>query len=122
MKPKCPSCDGPISRGAQLCRDCRKRAIVAGVNLLAPGARTSAPAPPPRPRTSGQNRAYHGKCATLAHLTEQPERQVKKWALSEASKLFRREISSSADLNEDEMSDILDLLDDAIGAWQDDST
>lgn len=120
---KCPSCDGPISRDAQLCRDCRKRAIVAGVNLLAPGARSPEQAPPPptppRQRTSGQNRAYHGKCGTLARLRDVPVRQIKGWALEQASTRFRRNIESSADMNEDEMSDVLDMLDDAIAGASD---
>lgn len=112
---KCPGCGGKISRGATLCRECRKRAIVAGVNLLAPGARARTPATPTK-RTSGQNRAYHGKANTLARLTSRSERAVKEWALEEASTMFGREITSSRDLNEDEMSDMLDRLDEEIAA------
>jgi hypothetical protein len=118
--PICPGCSGRISRGATLCRECRKRAIVAGVNLLAPGARTAIP-PAPAPRTTGQNRAYHGKCGTLARLRGQSERETKQWALAEASSRFGRAIASSAELNEDEMSDVLDLLDDAITALLDEA-
>ena len=119
---KCPSCDGPISKNAQLCAACRKRAIVAGVNLLAPGARSPEQASPPspqRPRTSGQNRAYHGKCGTLARLRDVTVREVKTWALEQASTRFRRNIESSADMTEDEMSDVLDMLDDAIAGASD---
>lgn len=112
----CPGCGGKMSRGATLCRECRKRAIVAGVNLLAPGARAQAPPPAPAKRTSGQNRAYHGKANTLARLTARSERAVKDWALEQASTMFGRTITSSRDLNEDEMSDMLDRLDEEISA------
>jgi hypothetical protein len=115
----CPGCSGPISRGAQLCRLCRPRAIAAGVNLLAPGARSSQPQPPAGARTTGQNRAYHGKCGTLARLRDVPVREIKDWALAQASTRFRRNITSSADMNEDEMSDVLDTLDDAIAEASD---
>jgi len=112
---KCPGCGGKISRGATLCSICRKTAIVAGVNLIAPGARAAAPPPPaPAARTTGQNRAYHGKCGTLARIRGVPVREVKQWALEQASTIFRREITTSKAMNEDEMSDVLDILDDAI--------
>ena len=109
----CPGCGGPISRGAQLCRLCRPRAIAAGVNLLAPGARAAVPAPA-GPRTAGQSRAYHGKCGTLARLRGEQPQQIKKAVLERASHRFRREITSSSELNEIEMSDVLDELDAAI--------
>jgi hypothetical protein len=114
----CPGCGGKISRGATLCRECRKRAIVAGVNLLAPGARAHTPPLPPAKRTTGQNRAYHGKANTLARLTARSERAVKEWALEQASTMFSRTITSSSELNEDEMSDMLDRLDEEIATTE----
>lgn len=110
----CPGCGGTISRRAQLCRLCRPRAIAAGVNLLAPGARAPAPATPAAQRTPGQSRAYHGKCGTLARLLGEQPQEVKRAALEKASRMFDREITSSSDLNEIEMSDVLDQLDAAI--------
>lgn len=112
----CPGCGGRISRGARLCIECRKRAIVAGVNLLAPGARADAPAPAAGRQTPGQNRAYHGKCSTIARVTGEPPTLVKRAALDKASRMFRRPIDSSKDMNEDEMSRLLDHLDEAIAA------
>lgn len=111
---KCPGCGGKISRAATLCAICRKTAIVAGVNLIAPGARAAAPPPPPAARTNGQNRAYHGKCGTLARLRGIPPQEVKKEILEWASRMFGHEIDSSKAMNEDEMSDVLDTLDAAI--------
>jgi hypothetical protein len=111
---RCPGCGGKISRGATLCAICRKTAIVAGVNLIAPGARSAGPPPPPPARTTGQNRAYHGKCGRLARIRGVPVREIKEWALEQASTMFHREIASSKAMNEDEMSDVLDILDDAI--------
>lgn len=111
---KCPCCGGKISRGATLCAICRKTAIVAGVNLIAPGARSAAPPPPPAARTNGQNRAYHGKCGTLARLRGIPPQEAKTEILEWASRMFGREITTSKAMNEDEMSDVLDTLDAAI--------
>jgi hypothetical protein len=110
----CPVCNGKISPKARLCATCRKAAIVAGVNLIAPGARSAAPPPPPAAPTNGQNRAYHGKCGTLARLRGVPPQEVKKEILEWASRMFGREIASSKAMNEDEMSDVLDTLDAAI--------
>ena len=112
----CPGCGGPKHSQAQLCRECRKRAIVAGVNLLAPGARTDAPAPKPGKQTPGQNRAYHAKCSTIARATGEPPTLVKRAALDKATPMFRRPIDSSKDMNEDEISQLLDHLDEAIVA------
>lgn len=113
---RCPGCGGKISRGAQLCSECRKRAIVAGVNLLAPGARANAPAPAPGKQTPGQNRAYHAKCSTIARATGEQPTVVKRAVLEKASSMLRRPIGSSKDMNEDEMSRLLDHLDGAITA------
>lgn len=116
----CPGCGGKISRGAQLCSECRKRAIVAGVNLLAPGARADPPAPKPGVQTPGQNRAYHAKCSTIARATGEQPTIVKRAVLEKASSMFRRDITSSKAMNEDEMSRLLDHLDEAIATATED--
>lgn len=124
----CPGCNGKISRGAKLCRDCWKRARVAGVNLLRGGgdvyvgvdreSSRDATALVVHARTAGQNRAYHGKANAIARLTSRSEREVKAWALEQAATMFGRSITSSRDLNEDEMSELLDRLDEEIAATE----
>lgn len=113
---KCPSCGGKISRGATLCAVCRRIAIHAGVNLIAAGPQGRAASPIAGPRTAGQNRGYHGKCGDLARLRGVKPQDVKRDVLQKASQMFGREITSSRDLDEDEMSEILDTLDDELAA------
>jgi len=109
----CPGCAGPKSARATLCRDCRRRANSVGAAVVAQLPTVAAPSRPADvgPRSAGQNRAYHGKCGTLAAIRETTPQQIKAQALEYASVRFGRAITSSGDLDELEMSDVLDWLD-----------
>lgn len=117
----CPSCSKPKTARALLCAACRKLAIEIGVQLLVePGTTFGslleriAERIHPAARTPGQNRAYHGKCGELARLEEITPTEVKARALQHASTELGRDVTSSKELNEDEMSDLLDWLDEQI--------
>ena len=116
---RCPGCNGKISPKAQLCASCRRDANAIGASVVervGTSAVAQPPAPAMRDRTPGQGRAYHGKCGTLARLRGTTPQEIKRSALEQASRMFRREIDSSKAMNEDEMSEILDWLDDEITA------
>jgi hypothetical protein len=104
-----------------MCAGCRRAAITAGVNLLLADMTPAEPRPPRdrvEPfRTPGQSRAYHGKCGSLAQLEEVIPQRIKERALEHASATLNRPVLSSKDLTEDEMSDLLDWLDERISAW-----
>jgi hypothetical protein len=110
----CPGCNGKISREGQALRnmpqgrDRRRRQPDRARRAIA-----GSPPPPPAARTTGQNRAYHGKCGTLARLRGVPPRG-QEGRSSRPRRCSVREIATSKAMNEDEMSDVLDTLDDAI--------
>lgn len=101
-----------------MCADCRKRANAIGASVVAqlPTAQ-QLPQPQPvepraiDPRTPGQNRAYHKKIALLASQSDQSLKAVKAAALAHISEQLNRDVASSSDLDELEMSDLLDWLD-----------
>jgi len=111
----CPGCGGSKSKRALLCAACRRRAISVGVQEVL------TPAPPDEPRSPSQNLAFHGKCATLAKLelsddathvaVNQRAMERKHDALAWAAKRFGRSIESSRQLSRDEMSEVLEWLD-----------
>lgn len=119
MNVPCPGCGQAKSPRAQLCSSCRKRANAVGAAVVAqiPSAEPPRPVPPSAAgaRTPGQNRAYHGKCATLAALEQVSPQQIKARALEHAALACGRPIASSGELNELEMSDLLDWLDSQLG-------
>jgi hypothetical protein len=116
----CPVCGGPKTKRAHLCAGCRRAAIAAGVNLLLADMTPAAPRPPHVDpfRTPGQSRAYHGKCGSLAQLEQTTPQRIKQQALEHISAVVGRPVLSSKDLTEDEMSDLLDWLDESIASVQ----
>lgn len=106
----CPGCGGPKTRRAQFCATCRRRANVVGAKVW---TETAAPVST-TPRTSQQNRVYHGKCASLAKLEQLELFQIKRRSLEAASAMFRRPITSSTELTEIEMEQLLEHLDEQL--------
>lgn len=109
----CPGCGGKKSRDAMLCRSCRTRANALGVSVLTHVHEAATPAPS-RPRTPQQNRVYHGKLADLARLEQAPIAALKRRVLAEATSRFNRPVTSSTDLSEVEMEQLLEWLDDQL--------
>lgn len=68
------------------------------------------PDPSALPLTDGQRRAFHAKCSDLDNLYELERRTTKTKVLAEASRMFRRDITSANDLTRAEADTILELL------------
>jgi hypothetical protein len=111
----CPGCQGPKSKRAKLCKECRPRANAVGERTWLDTGRPPAPL---TPRTPQQNLVYHGKLASIAKLEDCPIKDVKRWALELATLMFRRTIASSTEITEMEMEQLLEAFDrrlDALG-------
>lgn len=106
----CPGCGGKKSRRARLCASCRRRANVIGARVW---TETAAPVST-TPRTSQQSRVYHGKCASIAKLEQRDLIDVKRRALETATLMFGRPITSSTELTEIEMEQLLERLDEQL--------
>lgn len=123
-KVPCPGgCGGMKSENAALCADCRRRANAVGVSVVT-HVHEASPATA-RPRTPQQNTVYHGRLRELAILQHggpfddkadlwKAERRLKKWALEQAERMFRRELESSTELSEIEMERLNEWLGDRI--------
>lgn len=96
-----------------LCRGCRVSANQVGVTVVTHVHEAAAPAAA-RPRTPEQNRVYHGKLADLARLERLPMATLKQRVIAEASLRFNRPITSSTELSEIEMEQLLEWLDDQL--------
>jgi hypothetical protein len=116
----CPGCNGPKSKRAELCGNCRKQANALGASVL---THVATPTAPFVPRTAKQNTSYHGRLRSIAQLQKpgiegnalwDAERKLKKWALKQASILAGRDIRSSTELSELEMERLLEFLGDRI--------
>lgn len=103
----CPSCGGAKSKTARLCASCRRRASALGERALLEPPRGV----PARPRTAQQNTAYHAKLGELARMTGQHLLDMKRDALELASAMFNRDVTSSTQLTEIEMEQLLDRID-----------
>lgn len=124
VKVACPGCGGQKSKRAKLCAECRRRANAVGADVVTHVGEAAIPpeSRPPRPRTPQQNLVYHARITDLAKLTDPPsketlrvlERQLKKAALEKARQLFGREITSSTELTEAEMEQLLEWLDEQL--------
>lgn len=122
---KCPGCGGRKSKRAELCATCRRTAGAIGVSVITRvgptediHARVKVAQPP---RTSIQNRVYHGKISDLAKrlfpaspTAWQAERHAKRLALRHASEMLGRPIESSTELSELEMERLIEWLDDEL--------
>lgn len=89
----CPGCEGPISAGAVVCKQCRPRAYKLGVQMLL------------RRITSVQIRVFHAKANDLDKITGHPFGTAKEQTLK------RLGLSSVKQLSEDEAEDVLQELD-----------
>lgn len=116
----CPGCDGAKSKRARLCASCRRRANAVGADVLQQMP-TATPRPRLVPRTPQQNIVYHARCTDLARLELGPLAssaqlrmrviELKAETMQRASQRFGREITSSTELSEPEMEQVLELLD-----------
>jgi hypothetical protein len=105
----CPACSKPKTKRAQLCADCRRRAVSIGVkSLLEVAERGHGPAI--ELINSRQISAFYGKAAELDRILDRPFRTGHNLALAKASAEFNRRIESVKDLSYEEASWILDEL------------
>lgn len=109
MTTVCPGCSGPKSKRAELCATCRRQANAVGASVLTHVHEAATPVPS-RPRTPQQNTVYHGRCSDLAKLLRLSLLEVKKRTLTQAGKMFDRVFTSSTQLAEIEMEQLLEWL------------
>lgn len=111
-KNTCPGCGGKKDHRARLCGSCRRRANQVGETAWKKSAGLSAA--PARPRTPQQNLVYHGKLTSIAKLENAELLDVKHRTLELASSMFGREFTSSTELNELQMEQLLERLDELL--------